>query len=76
MDQKQLKQIFLDTDFVHRSGTPEELKVAEYLNAQCEALGVSARIEAFPVAMGDVEEEVFDDFLGKLDHEIDYETWD
>ena len=56
MDQKQLKQIFLDTDFVHRSGTPEELKVAEYLNAQCEALGVSSRIEAFPVAMGDVEE--------------------
>ncbi|MBR2098262.1 MAG: M28 family peptidase, partial [Firmicutes bacterium] len=56
MDQKQLKQIFLDTDFVHRSGTPEELKVAEYLKAQCEALGVSSRIEAFPVAMGDVEE--------------------
>jgi hypothetical protein len=56
MDQKQLKQIFLDTDFVHKSGTAEELKVAEYLKAQCEALGVSARIEPFPVAMGDIEE--------------------
>ncbi|MBQ4411061.1 MAG: Zn-dependent exopeptidase M28 [Firmicutes bacterium] len=56
MDQKQLKQIFLDTDFVHKSGTAEELKVAEYLKAQCEALGVPARIEPFPVAMGDIEE--------------------
>ena len=25
-------------------------------------------------AMGDVEQEVFDDFLSKLDHEIDYEN--
>jgi hypothetical protein len=25
-------------------------------------------------AMGDVEREVFDDFLEKLDHEIDYEN--
>jgi len=24
-------------------------------------------------AMGDVEQEVFDDFISKLDHEIDYE---
>jgi hypothetical protein len=23
--------------------------------------------------MGDVEQEVFDDFISKLDHEIDYE---
>ena len=45
MDQKQLCQIFRDTDFVHRSGTPEELKVAEYLKARCEALGLSSRIE-------------------------------
>ena len=51
-----MKRIFADTDFVHRSGTPEELRVAEYLKAQCEALGVPARIEAFPVAMGEIEE--------------------
>jgi hypothetical protein len=24
--------------------------------------------------MGDVEQEVYDDFLSKLDHEIDYEN--
>ena len=56
MTQEQMQRIFNDTDFVHRSGTPEELRVAEYLKAQCEALGVSARIEAFPVAMAEIEE--------------------
>lgn len=55
MDQKKLRQIFADTDYVHRSGTPEELKVAEYLKARCEAMGVTARIEAFRVPMGEVE---------------------
>ena len=55
MDQKKLRQIFADTDYVHRSGTPEELKAAEYLKAQCEAMGVPARIEAFRVPMGEIE---------------------
>ncbi len=55
MDQSKLKQIFADTDFVHRSGTPEELKVAEYLKAECDALGFPARIEGFRVPMGNVE---------------------
>ena len=56
MTQEQMRKIFADTDFVHRSGTPEELRVAEYLKAQCEALGVPARLEAFPVAMAEIEE--------------------
>lgn len=51
-----LQQIFDETDFVHTSGTPEELQVAEYLKAQCEALGVPAHIEGFRVPMGDIEE--------------------
>ena len=55
MDQKQLKQIFLDTDFVHWSGTPEELKVAEYLKAKCEELGVPAHLEGFRVASAEIE---------------------
>ena len=55
MDRNKLAQIFADTDYVHRSGTPEELKTAEYLKAQCEALGVAARLEAFRVPMGEVE---------------------
>ena len=56
MTQEKMNQIFMDTNFVHRSGTPEELQVAEYLKAQCEDLGVPARIEAFPVAMAEIQE--------------------
>ncbi len=55
MDQAKMRKIFQDTDYVHRSGTPEELKVAEYLREQCALLGVQARLEAFAVPMGDVE---------------------
>lgn len=56
MTQEMMKRIFDETNFVHRSGTPEELQVAEYLQARCQELGVPARIEAFPVAMGEIEE--------------------
>ena len=31
MNQKKLKQIFRDTDYVHTSGSPAERKAAEYL---------------------------------------------
>lgn len=51
-----LQKIFDDTDFVHTSGTKEELQVAEYLKAQCEALGAKTHIEGFRVPMGDIEE--------------------
>ncbi len=56
MNTRALKKIFLDTDFVHRSGTPEELQVAEYLKARCEELGAAARLESFPVPMAEMEE--------------------
>ena len=56
MNQRAYKKIFTDTDFVHRSGTPEELHVAEYLKARCEELGAAARIEPFAVPMGEIEE--------------------
>ena len=56
MKQETMKKIFQETDYVHRSGTPEELRSAEYLKAQCEAIGIPAKLEAFPVAMGEIEE--------------------
>ena len=56
MNNKALKQIFTDTDFVHRSGTPEELRVASYLKERCEQFGVAAHLESFPVPMGEIEE--------------------
>ena len=55
MTHDELKQIFLDTDYPHTSGTPEELKAAEYLRSRCEALGVPARLEGFRVAMAEME---------------------
>ncbi len=56
MNTRTLRQIFKDTDFVHRSGTAEELRAAEYLKARCERLGAAARLESFAVPMGEIEE--------------------
>ena len=56
MNHRKIRQILKDTDFIHTSGTPEELQVAEYLKAQCESLGVSAHLEAFPVEMAEMHE--------------------
>ena len=56
MNARQMKQIFRDTDFVHRSGTPEELRVAEYLKARCEERGAETRIEGFRVPMAEIEQ--------------------
>ena len=55
MTPEQLKQIFIDTDYPHVSGTPEELRTAEYLKERCEALGVTARLESFRVAMAETD---------------------
>ena len=55
MNKSEMKKIFRDTDFVHRSGTPEELRVAEYLKDQCLSLGVPAKIEPFRVPMAEME---------------------
>lgn len=54
MNLKKIHQILKDTDFIHTSGTPEELRVAEYLKEQSEALGAKAWLEAFDVEMADV----------------------
>ncbi len=56
MTDKELEQIFIDTDFVHWSGSEEELRVAEYLKGKCEALGVLAEIEEFEVPEAEVKE--------------------
>ncbi|MBO4913961.1 MAG: hypothetical protein J5449_02040, partial [Oscillospiraceae bacterium] len=56
MNTRTLRQIFKDTDYVHRSGTAEELRAAEYLKDRCAGLGVEAHLESFPVPMGEIEE--------------------
>ena len=56
MTGQEMFKVLIDTDYVHRSGTAEELKVAEYLKAKCEEMGVGARLEAFRVPMAEIEE--------------------
>ena len=56
MNARTMKKIFLDTNYVHRSGTPQELQAAEYLKARCEELGAAAHLESFPVPMAEMEE--------------------
>lgn len=54
MNRNQVKEILKATDFVHRSGTKEERKVAELLREKSARLGADARIEAFEVRMSKV----------------------
>lgn len=43
--------------FTRMGGTPEELKAAEILKAECESFGLNAVIEPFEIEMGTVEAE-------------------
>ncbi len=54
MTLKKIRQILKDTDYIHTGGSEEELRAAEYLKAQAEALGAQARIEPFPIDMADM----------------------
>lgn len=54
MNITKIRQILKDTDFIHTGGSDEELRVAEYLKARCEELGVPAALESFAVEMADV----------------------
>ena len=55
MNRKQLRKIFSDTYYTRLSGTPEELKTAEYLAECCRAYGAKAWLEPFDVDMADIE---------------------
>ena len=46
-----LETVFENTDFVHTSGTKEELQVAVYLKKQCENIGAQVKMENFRVSM-------------------------
>lgn len=54
MNTRQIRQILKDTDYIHTSGTPEELRAAEYLAGKCRELGAETRLETFPVEMAEV----------------------
>ena len=56
MNLETMRKIFEETDYVHASGTPEELRAAEYLRDRCLELGVQAQLESFRVPMGEIRE--------------------
>ena len=56
MELQKINQILQDTAYIRTSGTAEELKCAQYLQAQCEEMGLNAKLEAFPVAMSKIEQ--------------------
>ena len=51
---EQINKIFEDTAYIRTSGTPEELKTAEYLADEARKMGLSPKIEAFDVEMATV----------------------
>ena len=51
MDIQTIEKIIEETAYVRTGGTLEELKCAQYLQAQCKALGYEATLEAFSVPM-------------------------
>ena len=56
MNLKQIRSILRDTDYIHTSGTEEELRVARYLAERCRELGAEARLEPFSVLMSEMHE--------------------
>ena len=58
MTEKQIMKIFNDTAYVRTGGSPEEKQCAQYLKERCEAMGLSARLESFPVDMATIHEAV------------------
>ena len=56
MNQKKIKEIFRDTDYVRMGGSPEEKQVAAYLQSCCAAMGLSATLEEFEVDMATLHE--------------------
>ena len=58
MQNRKIRQILRDTDYIHTSGTPEEKRAADYLMEQCRALGADVHEETFPVEMADVHRAV------------------
>ena len=56
MNANKVMQIFQETAYVRMGGSAEELKTAEYLRGQVEALGLKAEIVPFDVDMATISE--------------------
>ena len=54
MNEKTIARILEETAYVRTGGSPEELKTAKYIQAECAAFGAEATLEAFEVNMADI----------------------
>lgn len=55
MNQEKIKQIFDETAYIRTGGSSEELRCAQYLQAQCAQLGLESKLEAFAVPMSEMK---------------------
>ena len=58
MDIRNIERIITETAYVRMGGSPEELKCAQYLQAECEKLGFKATLEPFAVPMATMKKAV------------------
>ena len=58
MNLEKIHQIFADTAYIRTSGTEQELRCAHYLQQQCAALGLDAKLEAFDVPMANIQKAI------------------
>ena len=56
MTEAKIKELIKKTDFIHTSGTPEELKIATLLKEESEKIGAKAWLESFEVDMATMKE--------------------
>lgn len=54
MDNRRISTLFQDTAYIRMGGTEQELRCAEYLKAQCAAIGPEAKIIPFEVQMAHI----------------------
>ena len=56
MDLNNIDRIFEETAYVRTGGSPEELRCAQYLQAECAKFGAQAQLEAFEVDWAQIRE--------------------
>lgn len=49
-----VNKFFADTAYVRMGGSEEELRCAQYINQQCDNIGIRAQLEAFEVSMSSI----------------------
>ena len=51
---KDVKQILKDTAYPHTAASPEEMQCLTYLQQRCQQIGLTTRVEGFPIERADI----------------------